>query len=66
MLCNNTLNNHHENRPPPQASDMRLAWANAKLFNREGSELWVAADRLSSEFEALFCEWVVNPREGTG
>ncbi|CAN0188386.1 unnamed protein product, partial [Hapterophycus canaliculatus] len=44
-----------------QACDVRLAWSNAKLFNREGSELWMAADRLSSEFESLFCEWVLNP-----
>lgn len=49
-----------------QASDMRLAWSNAKLFNREGSELWMAADRLSNEFESLFCEWVINPPDGFG
>ncbi|CAN0369148.1 unnamed protein product, partial [Ectocarpus sp. 12 AP-2014] len=48
------------------ASDVRLAWSNAKLFNREGSELWLAADRLSREFEALFCEWVINPPDGYG
>ncbi|CAM9192953.1 unnamed protein product, partial [Scytosiphon promiscuus] len=48
------------------ASDVRLAWSNAKLFNREGSELWMAADRLSSEFESLFCEWVLNPPDGYG
>lgn len=40
---------------------MRLAWSNAKLYNRNGSELWQAADRLSVEFEALFCNWVINP-----
>lgn len=45
---------------------MRLAWSNAKLFNREGSDLWMAADRLSSDFEALFCEWVINPPDGYG
>lgn len=45
---------------------MRLAWSNAKLFNREGSDLWAAADRLSSEFESLFCEWVINPPDGFG
>lgn len=40
---------------------MRLAWSNAKLYNRHRSELWEAADRLSVEFEALFCDWVINP-----
>ena len=45
---------------------MRLVWSNAKLFNLEGSDLWMAADRLSREFEALFCEWVINPPDGYG
>ena len=45
---------------------MRLAWSNAKLFNLEGSDLWMAADRLSKEFEALFCAWVINPPDGYG
>lgn len=49
-----------------QASDARLAWSNAKLFNLEGSDLWMAADRLSREFEALFCEWVINAPDGYG
>jgi hypothetical protein len=36
------------------ASDVRLVWSNAKLYNQPGSAIYLAADRLSKLFEKRF------------
>ena len=33
------------------ARDMRLVWDNCKLYNQDGSDLYLVADELSKKFE---------------
>lgn len=43
------------------ANDVRLVWRNGKRYNKEGSEVWVAADKLAKAFEVLLEKWVMGP-----
>lgn len=43
------------------ANDVRLVWRNAKRYNKEGSGVWAAADRLAKAFECLLERWVMGP-----
>lgn len=42
-------------------NDVRLVWRNGKKYNKEGSEVWVAGDRLAKAFEVLLEKWVMGP-----
>ncbi|RYG59176.1 hypothetical protein EON64_20500, partial [archaeon] len=42
------------------AWDVRLVFRNCQIFNREDSALYMASQRLSMQFETLFCAWVLN------
>ncbi|CAM9777765.1 unnamed protein product [Scytosiphon promiscuus] len=43
------------------ANDVRLVWRNGKRYNKEGSEVWAAADKLAKAFEVLLEKWVMGP-----
>lgn len=43
------------------ANDVRLVWRNGKRYNKEGSDVWIAADKLAKAFEILLEKWVMGP-----
>lgn len=43
------------------ANDIRLVWRNGKRYNKEGSEVSIAADKLAKAFDALLEKWVMGP-----
>lgn len=43
------------------ANDVRLVWRNGKRYNKEGSEVWIAADKLAKAFDVLLEKWVMGP-----
>ena len=47
------------------ARDVRFVWGNAKLFNKPTSYIWRAADTLSSYFEWLYHDMVLEVSMGS-
>lgn len=45
------------------AWDVRLVFANCCEYNAPQSELYIAAQQLTAEFEILLCDWVHNIRD---
>ena len=43
--------------------DMQLIFANAISYNAPHSEMYNSAIKLRSEFELLYCQWVINVRD---
>ncbi|CAM9862982.1 unnamed protein product, partial [Chrysoparadoxa australica] len=42
-------------------TDARLIWRNAKQYNKEGDDVWRAAEHLSQVFETLKEQWIQIP-----
>ncbi|KAE8893156.1 hypothetical protein PF005_g17279 [Phytophthora fragariae] len=47
----NKLGKNEYKKPAEFARDMRLVWDNCKLYNQDGSDLYLLADELTKKFE---------------
>ncbi|KAG1700276.1 hypothetical protein DVH05_012081 [Phytophthora capsici] len=47
----NKLSKNEYKKPVEFARDMRLVWSNCKLYNQDGSDLYLLADELAKKFE---------------
>ncbi|CAH0493133.1 unnamed protein product [Peronospora farinosa] len=45
------LSKNEYKKPAELARDMRLVWSNCKLYNQDGSDLYLLADELAKKFE---------------
>ena len=45
------LTKNEYKKPAEFARDMRLVWSNCKLYNQDGSDLYLLADDLAQKFE---------------
>jgi hypothetical protein len=45
------LSKNEYKKPVEFARDMRLVWENCKLYNQDGSDLYLLADELTKKFE---------------